>query len=68
VSGHDHDDDDDKVDASGWFRSAQTTTCPACEAAGALTLGGGIFCPTCGETTMNPGFQARPRSEEGDSS
>jgi hypothetical protein len=47
-------------DASGWLAGAQTASCPACGAAGALTLGGGVFCPTCGEVTTNPGYQAGP--------
>ena len=59
---HDH-DHEPGPDVSGWARSAQTMTCPACEAPGALTLGGGTFCPTCGEITMNPGYQAAPAAE-----
>jgi uncharacterized Zn finger protein (UPF0148 family) len=46
--------------AAAWLRAAQTQSCPACGAAGALMLGGGIFCPTCGEITTNPGYQAPP--------
>ena len=23
-------------------------------------LGGGVFCPTCGELTTNPGYEAPP--------
>jgi hypothetical protein len=58
---HDHDHEGDEVpDVSGWAAGAQTSTCPACGAAGALTLGGGVFCPTCGEVTTNPGYQAPP--------
>ena len=53
---HEHDQDDDGVDASAWFRSAQRRSCPACGAAGAVELGGGLFCPTCGEVTTNPGY------------
>ena len=55
---HGHEDDEAGADASGWIRSAPTTTCPACDAPGALTLGGGVFCPACGEVTTNPGYQA----------
>jgi CheY-like chemotaxis protein len=60
--GHDHEHGHDEAgpDASGWIRTAQTATCPACDAPGALTLGGGIFCPACGEITTNPGYQAPP--------
>ena len=54
---HDHDHDEDDVDASAWFQAAKTLTCPACGTAGAVTLGGGVFCPTCGEVTKSPGFQ-----------
>jgi len=46
----------EEVDISAWARSAQTQTCPACGAAGALQLGGGLFCPTCKEVTTNPGY------------
>jgi hypothetical protein len=59
---HDHDDDDeqaerdDGVDAAAWFRSAQKRSCPACGAGGALELGGGLFCPACGEVSTNPGW------------
>jgi hypothetical protein len=54
---HDHEHDEDDVDASAWFQSAKTLTCPACGAAGAVTLGGGVFCPSCGEVSKSPGFQ-----------
>jgi hypothetical protein len=47
-------------DVSGWAARAATATCPACGASGALSLGGGLFCPTCGEVSTNPGFQAPP--------
>ncbi len=65
---HDHDhehehhghEEEDAPDMSGWLAGAQTSTCPACGAAGALTLGGGLFCPTCGEITTSPGYQAPP--------
>jgi hypothetical protein len=43
-------------DISGWSSTARKTACPACGATGAMTLGGGIFCPTCGEVTTNPGY------------
>ena len=56
---HEHDEDEEHVDVSGWARTAQTHTCPACGAAGALQLGGGLFCPTCGEVTTNPGYSPK---------
>jgi ribosomal protein S27AE len=60
---HEHDDDEEEsIDITGWARSAQRRTCPACGAAGALELGGGLFCPSCGEVTTNPGYEA-PKSE-----
>jgi uncharacterized Zn finger protein (UPF0148 family) len=49
---------------SGWAASAATATCPACGASGALSLGGGLFCPSCGEVSTNPGFQPPPREPE----
>ncbi len=52
---HDH-GDGQETEISAWASSAPTTTCPSCGAAGAVMLGGGIFCPTCGEVSMNPGF------------
>jgi hypothetical protein len=52
-----HGGDDKSIDISAWARSAQRRTCPACGAAGALELGGGLFCPTCGEVTTNPGYE-----------
>ena len=69
--GHEHHDhehehgehEDDQPDISGWAAAAPTATCPACGAAGALTLGGGLFCPACGEISTNPGYQAPPPSE-----
>ena len=60
---HDHEKDELSVDEAAWLRAAQTKSCPACGAAGALMLGGGIFCPTCGEITTNPGYQAPPAQE-----
>jgi hypothetical protein len=65
---HDHphvhdDEDDDSIDISAWARSAQTRSCPSCGAAGALSLGGGLFCPTCGEVTTNPGYEAPPKAQ-----
>ena len=60
---HEHDEDDESIDISGWARSAETRTCPACGAAGALFLGGGLFCPSCGEVRTNPGYDARPKDE-----
>jgi hypothetical protein len=46
-------------DASGWLASSPKTTCPACGAPGALMLGGGVFCPGCGDLTTNPGYRLR---------
>ena len=43
-------------DISEWSSANKKITCPACGASGALTLGGGVFCPTCGEVSTNPGF------------
>jgi uncharacterized Zn finger protein (UPF0148 family) len=63
VSPHEHDEDEEDVDISGWAQSAERRTCPACGAAGALQLGGGLFCPTCHEVTTNPGYEAPPKSE-----
>jgi hypothetical protein len=64
--GHDHDHahdghEDDGVDAAAWFRAAERGLCPTCGAAGALVLGGGLFCPSCGEITTNPGYQGTRR-------
>ena len=53
-------EDEERPDASAWIAGAQTASCPACGASRALTLGGGIFCPICGEVTTNPGYQAAP--------
>jgi hypothetical protein len=68
--GHDHshgDADEQAPDVSGWVAGNQKTSCPACGATGALTLGGGIFCPTCGEVTTNPGYAPpAPAPETGD--
>jgi ribosomal protein L37AE/L43A len=47
---------DDAPDISEWSASTKKTTCPACGAAGAVTLGGGIFCPACREVSTNPGY------------
>jgi hypothetical protein len=41
--------------APTWFDTALTTTCPACGAPGAMSLGEGIFCPTCGEVSTPRG-------------
>ena len=60
---HDHEHEELSADEAAWLRAAQTKSCPACRAAGALMLGGGIFCPTCGEITTNPGYQA-PSTEK----
>jgi ribosomal protein L37AE/L43A len=55
-----HDDhegeEEDAPDISGWSAATRKTTCPACGAPGAVTLGGGIFCPTCREVTTSPGY------------
>ena len=59
---HDQDEDDESIDISGWARSAETRTCPACGASGALLLGG-LFCPSCGEVTTSAGYEARPKHE-----
>jgi hypothetical protein len=48
--------DEEMPDISEWSASTKKTTCPACGAAGAVTLGGGVFCPVCGEVSTNPGF------------
>jgi hypothetical protein len=65
--GHEHDDGDEELpDISEWSSSAQTTTCPACDAPGAVTLGGGIFCPTCGQISTNAGYQAPAPEPEQD--
>ena len=62
--GHDHAHGEaDLPDVSGWVTQAQTASCPACGAGGALSLGGGLFCPTCGEVTTNPGYQPAPASD-----
>jgi hypothetical protein len=61
--GHEHEEggeapeeEEGVPDISEWSSTTKKTTCPACGAAGALTLGGGIFCPTCGEVSTNPGY------------
>jgi hypothetical protein len=58
---HDHTEhggDDGLPGASASTAGAQTASCPACGARGALTLGGSSFCPTCGEVTTSPGYRA----------
>jgi ribosomal protein L37AE/L43A len=50
------DEEEAEPDISEWSASTKKLTCPACGAAGAVSLGGGIFCPTCGEVTTNPGY------------
>ena len=52
---HEQDEEND-IDVSAWAQGAQTQTCPACGAPGALQLGGGVFCPTCKQVTANPGY------------
>jgi hypothetical protein len=57
----DHDqehDEEEALDMSAWLATADTATCPSCGASGALMLGGGIFCPTCGE--VSPGYSPPP--------
>ncbi|CAB4699867.1 MAG: hypothetical protein F2663_06330 [Actinobacteria bacterium] len=34
-------------DLEAWFANAPRVTCPACGFDGAVTLGGGAFCPSC---------------------
>jgi ribosomal protein S27AE len=63
VSNHEHEEDEEAVDISGWARSAERRSCPVCGAAGALQLGGGLFCPSCGEVTTNPGYEGPPKAE-----
>ncbi len=43
------DDAADAVDPNleAWFANAPRVTCPACGFDGAVTLGGGAFCPSC---------------------
>ena len=60
---HEHDEDEETVDISGWALSAERRSCAACGAAGALQLGGGLFCPSCGEVTTNPGYEGPPKAE-----
>jgi uncharacterized Zn finger protein (UPF0148 family) len=60
---HQHDEDEDEDDISAGARTAERRTCPACGAAGALQRGGGLFCPSCGEVTTNPGYEAPPKTE-----
>jgi ribosomal protein S27AE len=55
--------EEDSIDVSGWARSAEKRSCPACGAPGALFLGGGLFCPSCGEVTTNPGYGSPKQSE-----
>jgi hypothetical protein len=54
---HEHEEAEDSPNLSDWAASAPTTTCPNCGAAGAVMLGGGVFCPTCKEVSTNPGYQ-----------
>lgn len=49
-------DGEDVPDITQWSSTNKKITCPACGASGALTLGGGVFCPTCGEVSTNPGY------------
>jgi hypothetical protein len=58
VSEHEPDDEgtgEPEDEVPSWFETSPKTTCPACGAFGAMTLGEGIFCPSCGEiTTTRP--------------
>jgi hypothetical protein len=58
--GHGHDAGEIDADISGWIAAAPKESCPACGALGALRLGGGLYCPACGETTTNPGYTGPP--------
>jgi hypothetical protein len=64
---HGHEHDEETPDVSGWLASTQKLNCPSCGATGALPLGGGIFCPTCGEVTTNAGYQAPAPAPEPES-
>ena len=55
--------EEEPVDISSWARAAEKRSCPACGASGALLLGGGLFCPSCGEVTTNPGYESRQPDE-----
>jgi hypothetical protein len=48
-------DEEEAPDISSWAAAAKAATCPGCGAPGALSLGGGLFCPSCGQTALNPG-------------
>jgi hypothetical protein len=48
-------DEESAPDISSWAAAAKAASCPSCGAAGALSLGGGLFCPSCGQTALNPG-------------
>jgi hypothetical protein len=77
VARHEHDDGDhgqadeapddagadDQPDVSGWVAGSAKTACPACGAPGALALGGGVFCPSCGVVTTNPGYGTGPADD-----
>jgi uncharacterized Zn finger protein (UPF0148 family) len=52
----DETEDEEVPDISEWSATTKKLTCPACGAPGALALGGGVFCPTCGEVSTNPGY------------
>ena len=52
----DEHEEEEVPDISEWSSTTKKLTCPACGAAGALTLGGGVFCPACGEVSTNPGY------------
>jgi len=56
---HEHgaeEEEEEVPDIAEWSSTTKKLTCPACGAPGALTLGGGIFCPACGEVSTNPGY------------
>ena len=56
----DEHEDEEVPHISEWSSTTKKLTCPACGAAGALTLGGGVFCPACGEVSTNPGYTPEP--------
>ena len=56
----DEHEEEEVPDISEWSSTTKKLTCPACGAAGALTLGGGVFCPACGEVSTNPGYTPEP--------
>jgi hypothetical protein len=65
---HTHDEDErpgvegegEAPDISGWINATPKESCPACGAVGAVRLGGGLFCPACGQMTTVGGYVAPP--------